>query len=171
MRQVWVFGAVAATAAGFLGVAANALVQTYTEPIQYCRAVKTIDEPDKRYTGPRVPASVLSRIAEDLKVPKEQVNQGDVSWRCMNGALLACIVTNSGDACAKAPGIDDPPPRADKDKWMFDECKGKRTGVIPGVHGRYVCQNGVPIVRHPNYGPGDVDARGFPTNAWVVVGR
>ena len=36
--------------------------QTYSDPVPYCKAVGTIDKPDARYTGPKLPAWMAEKL-------------------------------------------------------------------------------------------------------------
>lgn len=61
------------------------IAQTYADPVAYCKAVGTIDKPDSRYTGPKLPVW----MAKDLNL---KPGQGKLmEWRCAGGALLACV--------------------------------------------------------------------------------
>ena len=68
-----------------------ALAQTFMDPVPYCRSIGTIDKPDNRYTGPKLPAW----MAEKLNLKADQAKMPDVSkmvaWRCADGQVLACL--------------------------------------------------------------------------------
>ena len=58
--------------------------KTYSDPVSYCKAVGTIDKPDARYTGPKLPAWMAKQL-------NMQPDQGKLmEWRCAGGAVLAC---------------------------------------------------------------------------------
>ena len=59
--------------------------QTYTNPVDYCKAVGTIDKPDSHYTGPKLP----TWMAHELNLKPSQGKM--MEWRCANGAVLACL--------------------------------------------------------------------------------
>ena len=61
-----------------------AFSQTFTSPVSYCKAVGTIDKPDSRYVGPKLPAW----MARELNLKPDQGKM--MEWRCANGAVLAC---------------------------------------------------------------------------------
>src|SRR5215813_5358350 len=61
-----------------------ALAQTFTDPVDYCKAVGTIDKPDSRYTGQKLPAW----MAKELNLKPSQGTY--LEWRCANGAVLVC---------------------------------------------------------------------------------
>src|SRR6202007_1910319 len=62
-----------------------ALAQTFADPVAYCKAVGTIDKPEARYTGPKLPAW----MARDLNLKAGQSKM--MEWRCADGAVLACV--------------------------------------------------------------------------------
>ena len=57
---------------------------TYADPVPYCKAVGTIDKPDARYAGPKLPAW----MAKKLNMQPDQAKL--MEWRCANRAVLAC---------------------------------------------------------------------------------
>jgi len=67
----------------------------HTDPFAYCRAVGTVDKPDRRWTGPAVPDAVIEGLirAADLpvEVPRDQLRRATF-WRCMDGHVYACFV-------------------------------------------------------------------------------
>lgn len=73
-------------ALGFIFLTASpVLAQSFTDPVAYCKAVGTIDTPDSRYTGPKLPAW----MAKELNL---KTSQGKfMEWRCANGTVLACL--------------------------------------------------------------------------------
>ena len=72
-------------AALFLLTNSAALAQTFMDPVPYCTAVGTIDKPDARYTGPKLPAW----MAEKLNLKPDQAKF--MEWRCADGHVLACL--------------------------------------------------------------------------------
>jgi hypothetical protein len=62
-----------------------AFAQAFTNPVAYCKAEGTIDRPDSRYTGPKLPAW----MARDLNLKPGQSKL--MEWRCANGTVLACV--------------------------------------------------------------------------------
>jgi hypothetical protein len=61
-----------------------ALTQTFSDPVPYCKAVGTIDKPDARYTGPKLPGWMAKKL--NMKPDQGKL----MEWRCANGAVLAC---------------------------------------------------------------------------------
>jgi hypothetical protein len=59
--------------------------QIFTDPVNYCQAVRTIDKPDSRYTGPKLPVWMAKKL--NLKPSQGKM----MEWRCANGTVLACV--------------------------------------------------------------------------------
>ena len=68
-----------------LFAASSALAQSFTDPVPYCQAVGTIDSPDARYTGPKLPDWMAAKLRLEPSQPKF------VEWRCAQGAVLATV--------------------------------------------------------------------------------
>lgn len=87
------FFAVAVVGAGFgLWVPAHAQRQSFTDAGAYCRAVRSIDAPDRRYKGPAAPRWMKRALGADGQYD-------EVMWRCERGAVLACA--GGGTMCTK----------------------------------------------------------------------
>ena len=71
---------------------ANSEVKSYSDPFLYCMAVGTIDAPDERYTGEKVPPILVQDMIDlglvTADAPKE-IQQNAV-WRCMDSSLWVC---------------------------------------------------------------------------------
>jgi hypothetical protein len=63
--------------------------QTFTDPLVYCKAVGTIDDPDKRYVGPRITEEMAATFRTRLS------EKPVIDWRCSGGQVLACRTLNS----------------------------------------------------------------------------
>jgi hypothetical protein len=73
-----------------------ALGQSFTDPASYCRVVGTIDKPDARYQGPKLPPWMAAKLHLTS-------DQGDrMEWRCARGAVLACLYGANIPCDAKA---------------------------------------------------------------------
>jgi hypothetical protein len=68
--------------------------RTLDDAVAYCRAVGTVDAPDRRYRGPPLPAW----IAHELRV----ADDAWVAWRCAGGRVLACVYAAHRRCDAKA---------------------------------------------------------------------
>ncbi len=73
------------------GVAAAA---RYTDAQAYCRALGTIDAPDRRWAGPKLPPWIARRMLVD--------EDAWVAWRCADGQVLACVYGANRRCDAKA---------------------------------------------------------------------
>jgi hypothetical protein len=76
--------------------AAPAAAQSFQDPVAYCRAVGTIDKPDARYTGPKLPGWMAAK----LHLEPSQANM--TAWRCAGGTVLACLYGANIPCDAKA---------------------------------------------------------------------
>lgn len=132
--------------------------QTFTDPFTYCRAVGSVDTPDSQYVGARIPP----RVAAALRVkPPDGFGYETIEWRCMNGRVFACNTTNDPTICMKAPWRSGERPN----QSMIEECRKNPNGFLAS-HGRWTCRNGRPVVTADRY---PVDARGYPSSAWIAV--
>jgi hypothetical protein len=68
---------------------------TYKDPFAYCDAVGTVDSPDTRYVGLKVPEAIVAGLKKAIGVaesaPPDVFEQGTY-WRCMDGKVYACNV-------------------------------------------------------------------------------
>ena len=85
-----------------LFAASSALAQSFTDPVPYCQAVGTIDSPDARYTGPKLPDWMAAKLRLEPSQPKF------VEWRCAQGAVLACLYGANIPCNAKADTSREP---------------------------------------------------------------
>jgi hypothetical protein len=143
---------------------------TFTDPFAYCAAVGTIDAPDSRYTGPKVPEAVARGLKKASGAPANAPLESflrNTFWRCMDGRVYACTV-GANLPCQERADTSRQPGQS-----VIDFCKNNpHAEVIPAVvTGRttvyeWKCTNAVPeVVRqfaHP-------DARGFLSNIWYAI--
>jgi hypothetical protein len=73
-----------------------AAAESFTDPVAYCRAVGTIDRPDARYQGPKLPDWMAAKL--NLQPSQEKM----MEWRCAGGAVLACLYGANIPCDAKA---------------------------------------------------------------------
>ena len=142
----------------------------FDDPFDYCAAVGTIDAPDARYTGPKVPDAIIKNLRKKPVIPSdtptEWVANGTV-WRCMDGKVWACFIGANIPCTAKANTSQTPTPE------MVNFCKEQpNADVIPAsVTGRetvyeWCCKNGTPKVVKQVFKP---DARGFISDFWYEI--
>jgi hypothetical protein len=137
-----------------------ALAQTFTNPVDYCKSVGTIDKPDARYTGPKLPAWMASEL--NLKPGQSKM----MEWRCANGAILACVY-GANIPCGSKAITSQKPTHA-----IADYCKQNpdSTFVPMFVTGHetavsWACRGSQPIVIRT----AEVDAQGYVKEYWKPV--
>ena len=84
-----------ATGLAFRAAPAAALTATgrYDDPMAYCATIGTIDRPDSRYRGPKVPgwmAEALRRASGGAASAPPEIFER-ARWRCAEGKVLACL--------------------------------------------------------------------------------
>lgn len=147
-----------------------AAATSYSDPAAYCAAVGTIDTPDARYTGAKVPDAVAQSIKQAsgaaTDAPLNMFVSGS-AWRCVNGKVYGCFVGANIPCNAKA-NIDKTP-TADETEF----CKANTNAdVIPAVvTGRetvyeWRCTNGAPAIVRQVLTP---DAQGFISSFWYEL--
>ena len=139
---------------------APAAAGSFKDPVAYCRAVGTIDKPEARYQGPKLP----DWMAAKLNLQPSQAKM--MEWRCADGAVLACryganIPCNAkadtsrtataaiNDYCRENPGSDFVP--------MY--VTGRETVIS------WACHGADPVV----VDAGAVDAQGYAKAFWEPV--
>jgi len=140
--------------------ASPALAQSFTDPVPYCRAVGTIDEPDARYGGPKLPGWMAAKLGL-------QPSQGNMmEWRCADGAVLACLYGANIPCGAKAVTSRTPT------SAIRDFCRDNPdAAIVPMVvtgHETVVswaCHGGEPTVTQVQ----DVDGQGYAKAYWRPV--
>ncbi len=145
---------------------------SFSDPFAYCAAVGTIDQPDARYTGPKVPES----IAQGLKkasgaaadAPLEPFTNGSF-WRCVDGKVVACFV-GANLPCESKANTDKTPIPA-----MNEYCTANTTSdFIPAaVTGHdtiyaWACKDGKPAVDKQVF---HVDTRGYIQEIWYPISK
>ena len=142
---------------------------TYTDPFAYCAAVGTIDAPDARYTGPRLPSDVVNGLQKALGLtgtPPPPVAQGTV-WRCMDGQVYACTV-GANLPCEEKANTDLTPTQEMKDFCQANPQSDVIPAVVTGPATVYEwrCTDGTPKTVKQVAQP---DARGFLANIWYKI--
>src|SRR5690606_14337260 len=112
--------AASAGSSAFASEAAGPSAASFTDPFAYCKAVGTIDEPDGRYTGPKMPESLAAALRDRFKAPRDASLEAFVKnsfWRCMDGKVYACNVGANIPCQEKADASREP------NAGMIDYCK------------------------------------------------
>ena len=136
------------------------LAQTYHSPVAYCRAVGTIDKPDSRYVGPKLPPW----MAKQLNLTPGQGSL--MEWRCADKAVLACVYGANIPCDAKAKTSQKPT------QPIVDFCsQNPNSDFVPMVvtgHDTsisWACHGTAPVV----IGSATVDAQGYTKSYWKAV--
>jgi hypothetical protein len=143
-----------------LVAASPALAQSFTDPVPYCRAVGTIDSPDARYTGPKLPVWMAAKLQLEPSQAKF------MEWRCAQGAVLACLYGANIPCDAKAVTSREPTPAVTQ---YCQENPGSNfvpmfvTGHETVVS--WACQGTDPVVTRVEA----VDAEGYAKAFWQPV--
>lgn len=143
---------------------------TYSDPFDYCTAVGTIDQPDSRYTGPKIPIAIARGLQKAFGLPPSASLDPflrSTYWRCMNGKVYACNV-GANIPCLEKADLSRTP-----NQGMVDYCKGSpNADFIPAyITGRatvydWSCAGGAPVVRRQVNSP---DAQGFLSRFWYHI--
>lgn len=141
-----------------------------SDPFAYCQAVGTIDSPDARYTGERVPVSVARALQKAMglapDVPLDFLIRGTF-WRCMNGKVYACTVGANIPCESKAN--TGKTANAGMIEWCSTHPNDQ--GIPAAASGRetvytWRCSNTVPEIITQVFNP---DARGFIAEFWYML--
>ncbi len=142
---------------------------SYSNPFAYCAAVGTIDTPDERYSGPRMPDSIVRAIIEQGIVSADAPPefQRNAVWRCMNSSVWVCHFGANLPCLEKADVSQVPTPE------MEDFCRTNPTAEsIPAVvTGRatvfeWECNAGKPEVVRQVF---QVDPQGYLADFWYEL--
>lgn len=143
---------------------------TFTDPFAYCTAVGTVDTPDARYTGPKMPDAVVKSLMKAAGAPASvplSVFVNNSFWRCMNGKVYACTVGANLPCESKANTSKTP------NEGMTSFCQANpNSDFIPAVDTghdtvyEWRCTNGTPEVVKQIF---KVDARGFISDIWYPI--
>jgi putative hemolysin len=141
----------------------------YSDPLAYCAAVGTIDTPDERYTGPKMPDSIVQGMIKQEIVSADAPLefQQNAVWRCMNNSVWVCHFGANLPCLEKADMSQAPTPA------MEDFCKTNSTAenIPAAVTGRatvyeWRCKNGEPEVVRQLF---TVDPQGYLADFWYEL--
>jgi hypothetical protein len=142
---------------------------TYTNPFTYCAAADTIDAPDARYTGPKVPEIIAEGLRKAFNTPDTPLDVyiSGSFWRCMNGKVYACTVGANLPCEAKAD-INRTATQAERDFCRQNPGADTIPMVVTGRETVYEwrCNNGMPEIVRQFTKP---DTRGFLSNIWYEI--
>jgi hypothetical protein len=142
---------------------------TYTDPFTYCAAVGTIDAPDARYAGDKMPDSIVQAMVQQGIVSAEAPIefQKNAVWRCMDGKVWVCHF-GANLPCQEKADTSQAPTQA-----MIDFCAANPAAdnIPAAVTGRatvyeWACQDGKAVVVKQLFTP---DAQGFLSDFWYQL--
>jgi len=145
--------------------------QTFTDPFSYCAAVGTIDQPDARFTGPKITDQIIKAYLKAAEIDfsgeyPESFKEMTI-WRCMDHKVYVCNF-GANLPCDSKANTDKTPTQA-----MNDFCKeNKNSDFIPMyVTGHetifnWRCNNDVAEVLEQIDQP---DAAGFLSHIWYPI--
>jgi len=144
--------------------------ERFADPFAYCAAVGTIDAPDGRYTGPKVPDAVAQGLKRAMGVsadaPDEPFARNSL-WRCMGGKVYACTI-GANLPCSEKADASRAPGRA-----LLDYCRqNSGADVVPMVvTGRatvfeWRCDGGTPAIARQ---VAQADAEGYLAGIWYEI--
>ncbi len=142
---------------------------TFNEPFAYCATVGTIDNPDERYVGEKMPKSVVQSLIEKSIVTADApaAIQQNATWRCMNHQVWVCHFGANIPCDTKADTSQTP------SEAMNNFCKpNTSTDSIPAVTtGRatvyeWLCKDGKAVMGKQLF---TADAQGYATEFWYEL--
>jgi hypothetical protein len=141
----------------------------YTDPFAYCAAVGTLDAPDARYTGPKMPDVIVQGLIRQGIVSADAPPDfiGNAVWRCMDGKVWVCHFGANLPCLEKADTGQVPT------AGMEEFCQANPTAdfMPAAVTGRatvyeWACKDGKPAVIKTLFKP---DERGFLSDFWYEL--
>jgi hypothetical protein len=141
----------------------------YSDPFAYCAAVGTIDTPDERYVGPKMPDSIVQGLIRQgivsADAPRAFIE--NAVWRCMDGKVWVCHFG------ANLPCLEKADTGRIPTAGMEEYCQANPTAdFIPAaVTGRatvyeWACKDGKPDVVKTLFKP---DERGYLSEFWYEL--
>jgi len=143
---------------------------SFTDPFAYCAAVGTIDAPDSRYSGSRMPDALVQGLRKATgaaaDAPEEWFTNGSY-WRCMDGKVYACTVGANLPCTAKA-NTDKTPTQAETDFCQANPASDFIPAAVTGHESIYAwrCKAGKPEINQQVF---HVDKQGFIVEIWYAI--
>lgn len=139
------------------------------DPFKYCSIIGTIDAPDARYTGSKVPDSIVNAMIKQGIVSADAPTQfqRNFIWRCMDHRLFVCMFGANIPCTEKADISKEPSPE------MNEYCRANPTADnIPAyITGRstvyaWRCAEGKPTIVKQIH---QVDHEGYIKTYWYEL--
>jgi hypothetical protein len=110
----------------------------FSDPFAYCAAVGTIDAPDARYTGPKVPEVVAQGLKKAFGAPADAPLGPFLRttvWRGMDGQVYACTV-GANLLCQERVDVRRTPTQGmtQESRQLSEKCRPSE-GLSRGDHG------------------------------------
>jgi hypothetical protein len=163
--------AIAALAGALLAHAAQG-EERFDDPFAYCAAVGTIDAPDARYAGPKMPDAIARGLRTASGLPEDApvaALRDHSIWRCMAGRVYACTFG------ANLPCKETADTSRSATSAMTAFCRDEPGAdfipmVVTGRATVYAwrCEQGAPAIARQITDP---DARGYLANVWYAIAR
>ncbi|MCL4393978.1 MAG: hypothetical protein M1482_04090 [Chloroflexi bacterium] len=143
---------------------------TFTDPFAYCRAVGTIDIPDARYTGDKMPETLAKGLQKASGASPDAPLQMFVQnsfWRCMDGKVYACTV-GANLPCESKGVVSKTPTPGETDYCKSSPDSEYIPAVVTGHDTVYAwrCTAGAPTVVKQVF---TTDAQGYIAEIWYVI--
>ena len=144
--------------------------ETYSDPFAYCAAVGTVNAPDARYTGLKVPEAIAKGLQKAFGVPAgnslDPFIQNSI-WRCMGGKVYVCNF-GANLACDAKANTDSTPTSGEKDYCQQNPTSDFIPAYITGHDSVYnwSCRNGIGVAGEIIVKP---DAQGYLSNIWYEI--
>lgn len=146
---------------------APSVTASTADPFAYCAQVGTIDAPDARYAGPRVPLTIAEGVKRATGAPADTPAEMFVrgtSWRCMDGKVYACTV-GANLPCGEKADTNRTPSTA---VAAFCQTNADAEVIPAAVTGRatvyqWRCTAGTPVVVRQ---VAEADRQGFLASFW-----
>jgi hypothetical protein len=143
---------------------------SYSDPFAYCAAVGTVDTPDVRYTGLRMPDTVALGLKKasgaSADAPIEMFTTG-AFWRCMDGKVYACTV-GANLPCDSKANTDKTPTQAENDFCQANLASDFIPAYVTGHDTIYIwrCKAGKAEIDRQGF---HVDKQGYIVEIWYAI--
>ncbi len=145
--------------------------KAFNDPFSYCKCAGTIDVPDNRYKGEKLPDSLIPDIKKKMDLADDVTPdyiRDTTTWRCMDGKVFICM-TGANLPCLEKADTSRKP-----DEAMNDFCKANPDlDYIPAaVTGRstvyeWRCSGTKPVTVKQVSIP---DKQGYRSDIWFELG-
>lgn len=143
--------------------------KTYSDPFEYCLAIGTIDMPDKRYDGEKIPDAVVKVMVRQGIVSADAPPQfqRNALWRCMDHSLWVCHF-GANIPCTEKADMSRAPTSGMKDYCKANPSADNIPAYAAGRATAYEwkCNNGKPELAGQLF---KSDSQGYPAVYWYKL--